>query len=208
MWLGRFGPCHTRNHAPDSRPACDLWRRRRDARNGLAEPPQILRNKFDWLREVLAFEFEASLMTGQAQQTAIILLGSWRHGAAIIAVPTAIAGIYGMTLSTCRNSNGDMGYFNVYTLRLDLAARSACRSSERRSRRFAPLHPLQHALGALRSARRGAPMQLDEFAYLGACAWISSWLRSDSAITVFCWADRKKRSNADGVTSARQIRKA
>jgi hypothetical protein len=42
--------------------------------------PQILRKKFDWLREVLAFDFEASLMTGQAQQTAIILLGSWRHG--------------------------------------------------------------------------------------------------------------------------------
>ena len=39
---------------------------------------QILRNKFDWLREVLAFAFEASLMTGQAQQTAT--LGSRRHG--------------------------------------------------------------------------------------------------------------------------------
>ncbi len=52
------------------------------------------RLQFNALREVLAFDFEASLMTGQAQQTAITRrLAAW---AAILAVPTAIAGIYGM----------------------------------------------------------------------------------------------------------------
>ena len=48
----------------------------------------------DSLREVLAFAFEASLMAGQAQQNAITRkLAAW---AAILAVPTAVAGIYGM----------------------------------------------------------------------------------------------------------------
>jgi magnesium transporter len=48
----------------------------------------------DSLREVLAFAFEASLMAGQAEQTAITRkLAAW---AAILAVPTAVAGIYGM----------------------------------------------------------------------------------------------------------------
>jgi magnesium transporter len=43
---------------------------------------------------VLAFAFEASLMTGHAQQIEITLkLAAW---AAILAVPTAGAGLYGM----------------------------------------------------------------------------------------------------------------
>ena len=46
------------------------------------------------LREALAFAFEASLMIGQSQQTDITKkLAAW---AAILAVPTAVAGIYGM----------------------------------------------------------------------------------------------------------------
>jgi magnesium transporter len=53
-----------------------------------------VQEKIDSLREVLAFAFEANLMTGQAQQTEITRrLAAW---AAILAVPTAIAGIYGM----------------------------------------------------------------------------------------------------------------
>ena len=53
-----------------------------------------VQEEIDALREVLAFAFEASLMTGQAQQTAITRrLAAW---AAILAVPTAVAGIYGM----------------------------------------------------------------------------------------------------------------
>jgi magnesium transporter len=46
------------------------------------------------LREALAFAFEASLMIGQSQQTDTTKkLAAW---AAILAVPTAVAGIYGM----------------------------------------------------------------------------------------------------------------
>ena len=62
------------------------------------------------LREVLAFAFEASLMTGQAQQTAITRkLAAW---AAILAVPTAIAGIYGMNFEHMPSSNGAMAIFS------------------------------------------------------------------------------------------------
>jgi magnesium transporter len=53
-----------------------------------------VQEEIDMLREVLAFAFEASLMNGQAEQTSITRrLAAW---AAILAVPTAIAGIYGM----------------------------------------------------------------------------------------------------------------
>jgi magnesium transporter len=63
------------------------------------------------LREVLAFAFEASLMTGQAQQTVITRrLASW---AAILAVPTAIAGIYGMNFKHMPELEWRFGYFVV-----------------------------------------------------------------------------------------------
>ncbi|WP_315918570.1 magnesium and cobalt transport protein CorA [Mesorhizobium sp. SP-1A] len=53
-----------------------------------------VQEKVDSLREVLAFAFEASLLVGQSQETAISKkLAAW---AAILAVPTALAGIYGM----------------------------------------------------------------------------------------------------------------
>ena len=53
-----------------------------------------VQEKIDALREVLAFAFEASVLMGQSQETAITKkLASW---AAILAVPTALAGIYGM----------------------------------------------------------------------------------------------------------------
>lgn len=53
-----------------------------------------VQEEIDSLREVLAFAFEASLMTGQAHQADITRkLAAW---AAILAVPTAVAGIYGM----------------------------------------------------------------------------------------------------------------
>ena len=49
-----------------------------------------VQEEIESLREVLAFAFETSLMTGQAQQTEITRkLASW---AAILAVPTAVAG--------------------------------------------------------------------------------------------------------------------
>src|SRR3546814_8387360 len=53
------------------------------------------------LREALAFAFEASLMIGQSQQTDTTRkLAAW---AAILAVPTAVAGIYGMNFQDMRS---------------------------------------------------------------------------------------------------------
>jgi Mg2+ and Co2+ transporter CorA len=61
---------------------------------------RTLQEKIDSSREVLAFAFEASLLVGQSQETAIAKrLASW---AAILAVPTAIAGIYGMNFKPPR----------------------------------------------------------------------------------------------------------
>jgi magnesium transporter len=63
------------------------------------------------LREVLAFAFEAALMTGQAQQNAITRkLAAW---AAILAVPTAIAGLYGMNFDHMPELRWHYGYFVV-----------------------------------------------------------------------------------------------
>lgn len=65
----------------------------------------------DSLREVLAFAFEASLMAGQAQQNAIVRqLASW---AAILAVPTAVAGIYGMNFEHMPELKWTYGYYVV-----------------------------------------------------------------------------------------------
>jgi magnesium transporter len=65
----------------------------------------------DALREVLAFTFEASLMIGQSEQTEISRkLASW---AAILAVPTAIAGIYGMNFEEMPELRFRYGYFVV-----------------------------------------------------------------------------------------------
>lgn len=73
-----------------------------------------VREEIDALREVLAFAFEASLMTGQAEQNAITRkLASW---AAILAVPTAVAGIYGMNFKYIPELEWHYGYFTVIAL--------------------------------------------------------------------------------------------
>ena len=55
---------------------------------------RTISERINSMREVLAFAFEASLLVGQAQETAVSkCLASWL---AIVAVPTAVAGIYGM----------------------------------------------------------------------------------------------------------------
>jgi magnesium transporter len=65
-------------------------------------------DQIDTLREVLAFAFEASLMTGQTQQTRITrLLAAW---AAILAVPTAATGIYGMNFEHMPELKWTYGY--------------------------------------------------------------------------------------------------
>jgi magnesium transporter len=70
-----------------------------------------VQEEIDTLREVLAFAFEASLMTGQAQQTEITRrLAAW---AAILAVPTAVAGIYGMNFKHMPELEWRYGYYAV-----------------------------------------------------------------------------------------------
>lgn len=65
----------------------------------------------DSLREVLAFAFEANMMLGQAAQTTTTRrLAAW---AAILAVPTAIAGIYGMNFDHMPELKWQYGYFLV-----------------------------------------------------------------------------------------------
>jgi magnesium transporter len=62
-------------------------------------------------RDVLAFAFEASLMSGQSQQNEITRrLAAW---AAILAVPTAVAGIYGMNFEHMPELKWQYGYFMV-----------------------------------------------------------------------------------------------
>ena len=63
------------------------------------------------LREVLAFAFKTSLMTGQGQQTDITRkLAAW---GAILAVPAAIAGIYGMNFQDMPELKWQYGYLVV-----------------------------------------------------------------------------------------------
>ena len=70
-----------------------------------------IKEEIDTLREVLAFAFEASLMTGQMNQTGITRrLAAW---AAILAVPTAVAGIYGMNFKHMPELEWEHGYFVV-----------------------------------------------------------------------------------------------
>ena len=70
-----------------------------------------VQEEIDTLREVLAFAFEASLMAGQALQNAITRkLAAW---AAILAVPTAIAGIYGMNFDFMPELRWKYGYYVV-----------------------------------------------------------------------------------------------
>ncbi len=70
-----------------------------------------VQEEIESLREVLAFAFETSLMTGQAQQTEITRrLAAW---AAILAVPTAVAGVYGMNFEYMPELHWRYGYFLV-----------------------------------------------------------------------------------------------
>jgi magnesium transporter len=75
---------------------------------------RTVQEKIDALREVLAFAFEASVLMGQSQETAITKkLASW---AAILAVPTALAGIYGMNFENMPELRLPFGYYTVIAL--------------------------------------------------------------------------------------------
>jgi magnesium transporter len=73
-----------------------------------------VQEEIESLREVLAFAFETSLMTGQAQQNEITRkLAAW---AAILAVPTAVAGLYGMNFEHMPELNWKYGYALVLAI--------------------------------------------------------------------------------------------
>ncbi len=104
-------------------PLVDVCRRLEHADEVLIEPQmqplfrdvsdhiRRVADDIDSLREVLAFAFEASLMSGQAQQNAITRkLAAW---AAILAVPTAVAGIYGMNFQNMPELQWKYGYYAV-----------------------------------------------------------------------------------------------
>ena len=73
-----------------------------------------VQEEIDALREMLAFCFEASLLTSQSQQTMISRrLAAW---AAILAVPTALAGIYGMNFAEMPELQWRYGYPTILGL--------------------------------------------------------------------------------------------
>jgi magnesium transporter len=74
----------------------------------LHDHAQLLNDAIGDLRERLASAFEASLLLASARQNDIVKkLASW---AAILAVPTAIAGIYGMNFKVMPELEWDLGY--------------------------------------------------------------------------------------------------
>lgn len=95
------------NELPQIRPAMHTLFR------DVTDHIRTVQEKIDNLREVLAFAFEASLLVGQSQETAIAKkLASW---AAILAVPTAVAGIYGMNFQQMPELQYSFGYPTVLT---------------------------------------------------------------------------------------------
>ncbi|MFO1124182.1 MAG: magnesium/cobalt transporter CorA [Methylocystis sp.] len=82
----------------------------RDVRDHLRR----VQERIDTMRETLAFAFEASLMNSQMQQTDISRrLAAW---AAILAVPTAVAGIYGMNFEHMPELSWKYGYYLVLSV--------------------------------------------------------------------------------------------
>ncbi|MET0604817.1 MAG: magnesium and cobalt transport protein CorA [Beijerinckiaceae bacterium] len=69
---------------------------------------RTVQEKIDNLREVLAFAFEASVLVGQAQETQV--QKRLAAGAGILAIPTAIAGIYGMNFKNMPELDSTYGY--------------------------------------------------------------------------------------------------
>ncbi|MGB6008876.1 magnesium and cobalt transport protein CorA [Castellaniella sp.] len=94
----RLARVDTRNIDPDSRGYF----------GEVADRIQRVVEGFAGLREALVFAFEASMMISQMQQTDITRkLAAW---AAILAVPTAVAGIYGMNFHDMPELGWTYGY--------------------------------------------------------------------------------------------------
>jgi magnesium transporter len=88
----------------------------RDVRDHLRR----VQERIDTMRETLAFAFEASLMNSQMQQTDIARrLAAW---AAILAVPTAIAGVYGMNFEHMPELRWEYGYYVVLGMTATICA--------------------------------------------------------------------------------------
>lgn len=88
----------------------------RDVRDHLRR----VQERIDTMRETLAFAFESSLMNAQMQQTDISRrLAAW---AAILAVPTAIAGIYGMNFKDMPELEWKYGYYAVLGVTASICA--------------------------------------------------------------------------------------
>ena len=99
--------CHRLEHADEAL----IEKRMRPFFRDVSDHIRRVQEDIDSLREVLAFAFEASLMAGQAQQNAITRkLAAW---AAILAVPTAVAGIYGMNFQNMPELHWQYGYYVV-----------------------------------------------------------------------------------------------
>jgi magnesium transporter len=76
--------------------------------------------QIDTLRETLSFTFEASLLLESSRQSRTgRQLAGW---AAILAVPTAIAGIYGMNFANMPELEWRYGYFGVLAIILAVCA--------------------------------------------------------------------------------------
>ncbi len=74
----------------------------------------VVEERIDSLREVLAFAFEASLLMGQDHANHVAKkLAGW---AAILAVPTAVAGIYGMNFQHMPETESHYGFYGVVVL--------------------------------------------------------------------------------------------
>jgi len=70
-----------------------------------------IQEQIDALREVLAFAFEANLLLSQTELNATTRkLAAW---AAILAIPTAVAGIYGMNFDNMPELKWNYGYYLV-----------------------------------------------------------------------------------------------
>lgn len=99
--------CHRLEHADESL----IEPRMQPFFRDVSDHIRRVQEEIDSLREVLAFAFEASLMAGQAQQNAVTRkLAAW---AAILAVPTAVAGIYGMNFQNMPELHWHYGYYAV-----------------------------------------------------------------------------------------------
>ena len=81
---------------------------------------QRIDEAIDTLRELLTSVFESSLMLASTRQNEVTkMLAAW---AAILAVPTAIAGIYGMNFEFMPELKWKYGYFAVWALMIGLSS--------------------------------------------------------------------------------------